>query len=365
MKSHIKNLDGIRGLAILLVLLYHFCHLIELKWPLGLNFIIDMGWAGVDLFFVLSGFLITSILIEAKGSNNYFKTFYMRRFFRIFPLYYLALFIVFIFAPIVINNYGSNSSINAHQIWYWTYLGNFYSYFGHLKNEYFSVSHFWSLCIEEQFYIFWPLVIFLTPNNKIQKLTLSMIVMTFIIRAFFIFYSNARLVYHFTFTRFDLLFAGAFLASYVKQPAFSIDLRKILKYGFVFSILLLIILFWLRSASAYDSYMQLFGYPAVLIASCFIVYEGYTNQSGLIARVFSNKFLAFFGIYSYGIYVIHGLLRPTFLRFYNESMQYFSTPLYNKILFLALAISLTVGIAYLSFHLFEKRFLRLKKYFNY
>jgi len=164
--SHIPALDGIRGLAVLLVF---YCHttLIDPGGALGKLFVSSsrISWAGVDLFFVLSGFLITGILFDAKGKDFYFRNFYARRTVRIFPLYYAFLLVALVLLPIVTP--ASLADVYLHEfptqkVWYWLYLSNFYQAF-HPTHHLVFVS--WSLAIEEQFYLCWPLVVFLCSRK--------------------------------------------------------------------------------------------------------------------------------------------------------------------------------------------------------
>lgn len=149
-KQHISALDSIRGVAVLLVILFH-CY------P---TYITKLGWLGVDLFFVLSGFLITGLLLDAKGKNNYYRNFIVRRTLRIFPLYYFALLLCLVIVPIVFKSllppdYGYYT---ANQLWFWTYTQNWlFSKTGFPENL--TLVHFWSLAVEEQFYLFWPLFV--------------------------------------------------------------------------------------------------------------------------------------------------------------------------------------------------------------
>ena len=148
--DRIPELDGLRGIAILMVLLVHF----GMFQPQGhaeaaVFRFFEMGWAGVDLFFVLSGYLITTILLKAKTSAFYYTHFYIRRFLRIFPLYY-----VFLTGFLLVTLWQGAPVLE--QVWYWSYLANFRIGLGHRID---GLSHFWSLAIEEQFYLVWPLVI--------------------------------------------------------------------------------------------------------------------------------------------------------------------------------------------------------------
>ena len=164
--SRIPALDGLRGCAILLVLLFHFTA--RAPYPtdaasIRLQSAFDLGWSGVDLFFVLSGFLITGLLIDAKGSAGYFKVFYARRALRILPLYYGALVVMFVL-PHVLTSVMNPTYITPikDQIWYWGYLQNY----PYLTNAWKDVAGpFWTLAIEEQFYLAWPLLVLLLSRK--------------------------------------------------------------------------------------------------------------------------------------------------------------------------------------------------------
>lgn len=160
-REYLPALDGIRGLAIILVMLYHFSIPFQLSGHL--NFIdglvgtfLQVGWVGVDLFFALSGFLITGILYDTAGKANYLKNFFVRRFLRIFPLYYLMLFMLIIIIPNFIPSLASKTDqMVDNQVWFWSYLINWrISYLGTFEGI--QGGYMWSLALEEQFYLIWP-----------------------------------------------------------------------------------------------------------------------------------------------------------------------------------------------------------------
>ena len=154
----IPGLDGVRAIAFLLVFTLHTDYLY-------------IGWVGVQLFFVLSGFLITDILLRMKekfGAGDYFKKFYGRRFLRIFPLYYLYLLIIFIVTVIVIQyDYRVTymERTQDHLPYALTYIYNFFNASSAYDGESWLIGHLWSLSVEEQFYLFWPLLIFSRHKN--------------------------------------------------------------------------------------------------------------------------------------------------------------------------------------------------------
>ena len=142
-RDHYPALDGVRGIAILLVVFFHNFNF--------LNYFL-FGWLGVDLFFVLSGFLITDILIRGLGKENFLKFFYIKRVLRIFPIYFLLLIVFLVIIPNLPSYDGHLKYYTDNQIWLWTYLQNWL--FAFKEQEFTNVlMHLWSLGVEEQYYI--------------------------------------------------------------------------------------------------------------------------------------------------------------------------------------------------------------------
>src|SRR5215471_18229127 len=184
-KQRVPELDGLRGLAILLVLVYHFIGQ-EGVLPHGslgdcLQRLVIMGWSGVDLFFVLSGFLIGGILMDARGSASYYRTFYARRFFRIIPIYYAWITAYILLVGLAgakvqaLSNSGVAPPLNLSVYSYYLFLQNLHivslaglagAWFGHL----------WSLAVEEQFYLLAPLVIRFVAPRKLPSVLTALIV---------------------------------------------------------------------------------------------------------------------------------------------------------------------------------------------
>src|SRR5262245_13745 len=173
--DRVPALDGLRGLAILPVMLTHFVSDGDLSPVSKVDEIVSatltLGWVGVELFFVLSGFLITGILLDSRGAPHYFRNFYIRRTLRIFPLYYgfLALWLgvlpLFYKWP---NDVLKVVSIPVSPVWSWAYLTNIVQA---LHDDWRAgppyTTHFWSLAIEEQFYLVWPTVVFLFSRRRL------------------------------------------------------------------------------------------------------------------------------------------------------------------------------------------------------
>lgn len=323
MTRHFPVLDSVRGTAAIMVMLSHaYGDGVFTNFPL-----LAYGRTGVDLFFVLSGFLITRILLATKGEPNYFKNFYIRRMLRIFPLYYLFLVIYYFVMPLVqphpMHNQGS--------WWFWIYLQNIPSIFKGMHID--GPSHFWSLAVEEHFYLIWPLLVYLIPENKLYRLSIGLIAAAIVCRTIFIWIH--LIPSFFTFCRMDGLAFGTLLACLEREQKLSLWLPRFRALSFI----ALIGLFFLSQ----DTVMPLF-YWAIL---------GWIISAGKLPKIFYNAFLRFTGRISYGLYVYHPVCLS--LVFHQISVEL------HPWLALFLALCLTYFVAAVSFRYFEKPFLNLKK----
>ncbi len=176
--NHVLELDGIRGMAVLSVLLYHFHHPYLASRPLGfVSDVIARGSVGVDVFFVLSGFLITSILISTRDASNYFQAFYARRALRIFPLAFAMIAVFYWVALPLAHRHGLLPKLpESEQVWYWLFLGNWRQGLG--LNDGAELGHFWTLAIEEQFYILFSLIARYVPVRLLPRVCLALIALS-------------------------------------------------------------------------------------------------------------------------------------------------------------------------------------------
>jgi peptidoglycan/LPS O-acetylase OafA/YrhL len=368
--GHIPALDGVRGVAILMVLL---CHLAPTVNSAKHGFVqvtarlADQGAIGVDLFFVLSGFLITGILLRSKSSPKYFVNFYGRRALRIFPLYYFFLSLIAI-GLFTIPAWKQYQNLRDHWPAYWFYGTNFlvarYGW-GILGQKTFGLGYLWSLAVEEHFYLFWPFMVWLFSERALARVCIAIIVIAPVTRILSPYMGLGELAtYVLTPCRMDSLAAGALLATLVHhKPAVEI-LRRFGWIGVISALLFAAyyVQVVLHPGSANKAY-SIVGYSIVAFMFtaliCLVLCGGWT------ATVMSWRPLRFFGVYSYGIYIYHGVLLGYLEKWFSIKRMSFNTG--NIWIGVLPHYILCVGgatlVAVLSYHLLEKHFLKLKRFF--
>mgnify|MGYP002622062561 CR=1 FL=1 len=360
LSGHIPALDGIRGLAILMVTAYRFNIGPEMDSLAGraLSDVLKQGYLGVDLFFVLSGFLITGILYDAKQDDRYFRNFYARRALRIFPLYYGFLFVMLVALPAIFGSRGELfPEATEHQAWLWLYGANFLM---GLRNEWVlgSFEHFWSLSIEEHFYLVWPLVIFFCSRRQAMLVSLAAITFSAVSRIVWLRMGGGGVAAElFTFFRLDGLGMGAFLALWARGPqGFKPLVKWALVAFFIFGAMQLAILPGLK---------RLLGLrwtiTAIFFGSLLVLAVG-ARGSTAWGRFWNSPTLAFFGKYSYAMYVFQlPLIRLAAPIITAESAcASVGSVFFGRLAYLCVMTVLTTLCAYLSWHLYEKHFLALK-----
>lgn len=281
-----------RGLAILAVIALH-------------SGVLSWGWAGVDLFFALSGFLITGILLDAKAAGgqgwaNYGRPFYARRALRILPLAYVTMAAAFIVAP-AIHRLPPTSL--KEQAWYWLYISNWWIW--PRADSGWQLSHFWSLAVEEQFYLCWPWIVLALSRERLAKLALLLLLLSPLLRLAVLLAPVPPQVGHsyetLTFVRLDGLAAGAFVAVLARSPGglarWTRQIYTILAVGVVSFAAV-----W-YSAAEHLSYV--FRYSTASWAAGAFVAASLTLRSGLPLFVLRHRWLRWVGKTSYATYIIH------------------------------------------------------------
>ncbi len=368
----VQALDGIRGIAVLMVMVCHFAPSGFPQTTLGrfLRRASEAGGCGVDLFFVLSGFLITGILYEAKTSPHYFRNFYMRRVLRIFPLYYGFLLMFFGVLPHLMPFTPRMQAIAEQQQWLWCYGTNIHMALkGHwiYEADWLILGHFWTLAIEEQFYLVWPLVVFLLSRRALMSVCIGCFVLAAGLRTFFVLHGAPAVeVEVFTPCRIDALTMGAFaalairgnFARFIKPTQWSTPLC---------GLIVLAVSIWRRRWDALDPVIATFGFSVLVVFFAGILLLAVRAKPGnKVAGVLRHPLLVAFGTYSYALYVFHVPLRPLLDKFI--SAHSLGVALHSQYLGVAarvvLAIAASMIPAILSWHLYEKHFLKLKRFFE-
>jgi peptidoglycan/LPS O-acetylase OafA/YrhL len=371
--ERVASLDGVRGVAVLLVLVHHFLlyggpELLQpATHPILYNVALS-GWIGVDLFFVLSGFLITGILYDAKGGPGYFRNFYARRVLRIFPLYYGVLLALLVLLPLVIPDSERLRLLRQDAGWYWTYLVNLkiaaHDGWGRAP----GLGHFWSLAVEEQFYLFWPVAVLLLSRRTLLYACLGCLVASCLMRAGLHRSGHVLAAYVLTPARADTLALGAFIALIVRGPNGLAQVRRWSPLVLTASLASVAAIFLWRGPDYHDPVVQTIGFS--FLACLFAALVGLAVSSpaqGLPQRVLGAPLLVVFGRYSYALYVFHHPL----LLFKPKAVSSALLPTVlgsdvpARVAFAILGIALTLGLAMVSWHAYEKQFLKLKRLFPY
>ncbi|MGZ8544274.1 MAG: acyltransferase family protein [Flavisolibacter sp.] len=325
-------------------------------------FLFANGNLGVNFFFVLSGFLITYLLIieRTKEGTVSIRNFYARRILRIWPLFYLCVFIGFFLFPLMKIAIGENSIETADLSYYLFFLNNF----DLIKNGFPDasiLSVLWSVAIEEQFYLVWPVLMTYVPMRFIKWVFLIIIGSTFIFRLYHA-QDFAMVEYH-TFSCISDMAVGGFFAYLCYYNRCFLDtINRLPKIYWLLLYLAVAILFLFRK--------NIFGHSDVLIATdrlvCSLIFvlviieQCYATNS--LFKMSKFKKISIWGTYTYGLYCLHMLgilMAAKLLSFAGLNKNVFQVILMEGIL----SFVLTLGLAYSSYHIFEKRFLRLKKKF--
>lgn len=308
--GHLPALDGVRGVAVLIVIVHNAAWIAGESQQLLLKLvgaITATGWIGVQLFFALSGFLITGILLDTKDKPQYLRSFYIRRTLRIFPAYYLLLALAFILGPRFVRNNEWAESVRLNQWSYWVYLQNWVTPFHGVIR---GLSHLWSLAVEEQFYLLWPLVVLLATRRSLIILCLISAVGTPLIRlGLRISQLPPITAYEFTIARWDALAAGAIVAVLFRDDGGRRLLAEWQGRVAVLSGLALGVLIAMQHGLQFDDLgTQVIGQSLVTLLSVSILSYALVSDSQAspkLERLLSLHGLRVLGKYSYAMYLFH------------------------------------------------------------
>ena len=348
--KYYENLDGVRGIAALMVVIFHFFRFDITKTLPHLSIyqrLTEFGQHGVSLFFILSGFVITRILMNAKDKPHYFKNFYIRRALRIFPLYYSFLLLWYFVMP-----YFDHSEFIPFklQIPFYLYVQNIFVI---IDLPRMGPPHFWTLAIEEHFYFFWPLIVYFTPNKRLIWAIGFFVLSSFLIKYYFL--THDLPIRKFTLTRWDQIVMGAGIVILERRGFFKIPAN--FKYVVFLTIFIVIpTIYTYQGGGNIFFFKELFKYFFLAIFfGCILCLLLFENKLIFINKILKMPFMQYLGKTSYGIYVWHMLV-----------IRIIEANWYSKIMFvdLLMILFLTLLVSHLSYQFIEEPFLRLKNRFN-
>ena len=362
--KRIPSLDGLRGVAILLVLVHNAgTFQVRASSPLlkVIYFMHAPGWIGVQLFFVLSGFLITGILLDSQGPGA-LRLFWIRRALRIFPLYFTFLLLATLAAPWL----SRLAEFQTHREawWYWTYMCNWGQPEGHRIPAF---AHFWSLAVEEQFYLVWPLLALLLERRVLFRVSIALAVVAAILRIVLSRLGMSEAIYSYTITRMDALTLGAAAAVIARDSAWLKHVVPHLKGMIIWSAALLVIMWpFTHGFHIYDARVQILGYGVLSLLFSSLVLRTFVDSGGILSRVLCVPWLRWFGKYSYAIYVFHLPIAVVIAHKLGPIINGPATGPALVALFTHVSLVAIFSIcgALLSWNLLEKRALALKGHFK-
>jgi len=357
----LPTLDGLRAIAILLVVPHNLNLIATFGGTQLVVAALHRGWIGVQLFFVLSGFLITRILLDARDAPAYYRSFFVRRALRIFPLYYAALLVLFVLLPALgLVSFESDPMV---ELSYWAYFSNWYGPFHQVPD---TVSHFWSLAIEEQFYLLWPFVIHRRSAAWVMRLCLAIAAASLLLRvAMLVAGTPTQTIYQFLVTRMDALALGGAAAAAFHVPSvasWTLNHRRFLLGASFLSLAVGAAIS--RGYNSLDPMTLSLGYTFLAVAFALSVAAGaaadHLGAAGW-PGVLRWPPLRRVAKYSYAMYVLsvplHFLVgKPALSALGLESSQ----SILVDLAYIIVGTALSFVAAAASFHLLEVHFLKLK-----
>jgi peptidoglycan/LPS O-acetylase OafA/YrhL len=343
---YLTQLDALRGIAVLVVMVSHSNGNVP---SLHLGAVFHYGWTGVDLFFVLSGFLITGILLRTRSDPDYFSNFYARRVLRIWPLYFCLLAFCFLVVPGIQPQLRPTVAEQCHP--WQTYLFFVQNLIVPRSGTFGPLQLTWSLCVEEQFYLVWPLVVLFCSPKNIARIATGAVLFSLGLRFAGAHHWFVIDTYHNTLCRLDGLAIGSLAALLVPRY----DTRLV------------------RKAALWLGALAIAGIAAAILLSIRWTFLGFVSLLFGAVMCFSitlpafpkARFLAFTGRISYGLYLLHA---PAFDIVRNQHVRSLIAVTHNvvvnDIIALVCSMGLAFGFAFASWKLLESPVLSLKRYFE-
>lgn len=369
-RKYLPSLEGVRAYAFLWIFAVHYTNgLRPLPADGGLHWIwyllSQVSWVAVPIFFVLSGYLITGVLLDTKGRGGFFRIFYARRALRVLPLYYLVLALAGAFAL------ASGVRLCTPQLLFLVYLHNFVGDWirMYILGKYVALAHLWSLALEEQFYLIWPVVVFLIRSRKhLLGFCYALVVVVSLLRVVWPWaHLSAWFGYESSLTRCDGLVLGAILALHARGPMQG--LKQLVGPAKVVAVsgagLMLLRAIWVGQALPFDEFGLVVLMPVVnLIAVAVVVLA--IEPTTMVSRLCCKGWAVRLGSMSYSLYVLHHPFLPWFWRVLQPQLE---KHLHHRgpalLVTMAIAFGVTYAAALLTYRLVEAPALRMKNRFRY
>jgi peptidoglycan/LPS O-acetylase OafA/YrhL len=345
--EHFPGLDGLRGFTVSVIVVYHMVKEFELPLPSPVRNLIMHGWISLDPFFVLSGFLITGVLLKSKGQPRYWRTFAIRRALRILPLY---LGFLLVMSPLIVRN-ADVFPILA----YFTCTQNWWIA---TRPTPFSLTPTWSLAVEEQFYLVWPFVIWACSRRQLLWLCIVIILMSPFVRLMAVDAAGEGAAYVWTICRMDALATGAVIRLLHKEPLMNTWAKHWALPALALGALTASLGLWQR----HDLWFISIGYTLSVLTFGALVQCLVTDTTPVLSRMVGSKVFKALGQVSYGIYLLHTTCIVSMAVLMRSLGLEPSSGLLTSLVFMALSGSLTVVLASLTWHAWEKRWLGLKSW---
>jgi peptidoglycan/LPS O-acetylase OafA/YrhL len=363
--TRFPGLDGLRGIAILAVIGHNLQLLQDPDTRLGklVEWGLDRGWIGVQLFFVLSGFLITGILLDSQKAPNHFQSFFARRALRIFPLYFLTLAVLFLLLPALGAIPAAMRPTPGEQLPFWLYVSNWTQPSGFNAGD---VTHFWSLAVEEQFYLVWPFLLRGRSAEATLRLSLAVAAASLVIRLAMLGLAvSPHKIYMFSVCRMDALALGGAMAAAWRMPGAQRWL--VARWRAMLAGAALLWLFDLLLTHGYPRLSvieQSIGYTILSLSMALLVgaaASADTLGAGGPLAALRSRGLRLVGKYSYAIYLFHRPVNDLLgTRWLAPLLPQPGRSVASTLVYLAAAFGVSFALAALSYRLVERPFLSLK-----